>query len=306
MDFISKIRTKTYLINIFYLFSASLCFSLMTVCVKLIDSKISIYQLVFFRSLFSLIITSLILQRKKIDIWGRNKPLLILRGLLGTIALMCIFYAIRNMPLSIATVIQYTYPIFISIFASFIIKEKITLNIIFGLLFGWSGIFIIINPYQSLYSGLALDQLSILIAFCGAISTSLAYITVKRLSFDEDVFVIIKYFPLISIIILSPLVYLYWITPKPEDILWIIGIGIFTQAGQTFLTIGLKNLPATQASTINYMQVLFASIWGIYIFNERISVNFIIGSSFVLIATMFSTRKMRKRNYNNKSYSEKL
>ena len=306
MDFISKIRTKTYLINIFYLFSASLCFSLMTVCVKLIDSKISIYQLVFFRSLFSLIITSLILQRKKIDIWGRNKPLLILRGLLGTIALMCIFYAIRNMPLSIATVIQYTYPIFISIFASFIIKEKITLNIIFGLLFGWSGIFIIINPYQSLYSGLALDHLAILIAFCGAISTSLAYITVKRLSFDEDVFVIIKYFPLISIIILSPLVYLYWITPKPEDILWIIGIGIFTQAGQTFLTIGLKNLPATQASTINYMQVLFASIWGIYIFNERISVNFIIGSSFVLIATMFSTRKMRKRNYNNKSYSEKL
>ena len=131
MDFISKIRTKTYLINIFYLFSASLCFSLMTVCVKLIDSKISIYQLVFFRSLFSLIITSLILQRKKIDIWGRNKPLLILRGLLGTIALMCIFYAIRNMPLSIATVIQYTYPIFISIFASFIIKEKITLDIIF-------------------------------------------------------------------------------------------------------------------------------------------------------------------------------
>ena len=103
---------------------ASFFFSLMTLCVKNIDKRIPIYELVFFRSLLSLMITLFIINLKNINPWGNNRPLLILRGVLGTLALVCIFYAIRNMPLSISTVVQYTYPIFISIFAVVFIKEK--------------------------------------------------------------------------------------------------------------------------------------------------------------------------------------
>ena len=123
----------------FYLVFASLFFSLMTVCVKKVDSRINIYELVFFRSLISLLITSLILKKKEINPWGNNRKLLFLRGILGTVALVCIFYAIRNMPLSISTVIQYTYPIFISIFAGIFINEKITKNTLMALILGWSG-----------------------------------------------------------------------------------------------------------------------------------------------------------------------
>ena len=100
-----------------YLVFASLFFSLMTLCVKKIDQRIPIYELVFFRSLISLLITNLFISKRNINPWGKNKPLLILRGILGTIALLCIFYSIQNMPLSLSTVIQYTYPIFISIFS---------------------------------------------------------------------------------------------------------------------------------------------------------------------------------------------
>ena len=278
--------------NKFNLVFASLFFSLMTVCVKKIDEAIPIYELVFFRSIFSLIITSLIIKKKKINPWGKNKALLILRGLLGTTALMCIFYSIRNMPLSISTVIQYTYPIFISIFAALLFKEKINFKLISALFIGWFGILIILNPYQSkLYE---IDNFSVFIAFVGALTTSLAYIAVKKLSSREDIFIIIKYFPLISVITLLPIVCLNWITPQVNDLIWIIGIGIFTQAGQTFLTLGLKNLPASQASSINYLQVLFGSIWGIYIFGENITLNFVIGSLFVLLGTIISTSKMQK------------
>ena len=283
-------RIKNF--NKFYLVFASLFFSLMTVCVKKIDEAIPIYELVFFRSVFSLIITSIIIKKKKINPWGKNKSLLITRGLLGTIALVCIFYSIRNMPLSISTVIQYTYPIFISIFAAFLIKEKINFNLIFALFLGWFGILIILNPYQS--TSYEIDKLAVFIAFTGAITTSLAYIAVKKLSMQEDIFVIIKYFPLISVITLIPIVYSNWITPQVNDLIWIIGIGIFTQAGQTFLTLGLKNLPASQASSINYSQVIFGSIWGIYLFGEKITTNFVIGSIFVLLGTIISSSKIQK------------
>ena len=283
---------KVVVNNKFNLVFASLFFSLMTVCVKKIDEAIPIYELVFFRSIFSLIITSLIIKKKKINPWGKNKALLILRGLLGTTALICIFYSIRNMPLSISTVIQYTYPIFISIFAALLFKEKINFKLISALFIGWFGILIILNPYQSkLYD---IDNFSIFIAFVGALTTSLAYIAVKKLSSREDIFIIIKYFPLISVITLIPIVYANWITPQINDLIWIIGIGIFTQAGQTFLTLGLKNLPASQASSINYLQVIFGSLWGIYIFGENITINFVIGSIFVLLGTIISTSKIQK------------
>ena len=104
---IAKLEKKINSLNKFNLVFASFFFSLMTLCVKNIDKRIPIYELVLFRSLLSLIITLLIINIKKINPWGKNKPLLILRGFLGTLALVCIFYAIRNMPLSISTVIQY-------------------------------------------------------------------------------------------------------------------------------------------------------------------------------------------------------
>ena len=274
---------------------ASFFFSLMTVCVKKIDNRLPIYELVFFRSLFSLFITSLIINKRNLNPWGENKPLLVLRGVFGTIALICIFYAIRKMPLNISTVIQYTYPIFISIFAGILINEKITKNIIIACITGWLGILIILNPYQLSSLNVELNNLSILIAFLGAISTSLAYITVKKLSSTEDVFIIIKYFPLISVITLSPIVFFNWVTPNFNDLIWIIGIGIFTQAGQTFLTIGIKKLPTPEAATINYLQVFFGSLWGILFFNEIININFIFGSLLVLLGTIMTTSKILKK-----------
>ena len=292
---ISKIENRLNSLKKFNLIFASFFFSLMTLCVKKIDNAVPIYELVFFRSLISLLITRSILNHKNINPWGNNKPLLILRGLLGTLALVCIFYAIRNLPLSISTVIQYTYPIFISIFAGMFINEKITRNIVIALIIGWTGILIILNSTQLSNINVEIENIWVFIAFLGSIFTALAYVTVKKLAFTEDVYVIIQYFPLVSLIILMPITFINWVTPNWNDLIWIIGIGLFTQLGQTFLTLGLKSLPASEASTINYLQVFFGSIWGILFFNETININFLIGALLVLLGTIISTTKIIKK-----------
>jgi len=292
---ISNIEKNLDSLKKFNLVLASFFFSLMTVCVKNIDNRIPIYELVFFRSLMSLMITLSIIKIKNINPWGNNRPLLILRGVLGTSALICIFYAIRTMPLSISTVIQYTYPIFIAIFAGVFINEKTTRKLIFAIFIGWIGILVILNPTQLLDIKVEIENVSISIAFLGAILTALAYITVKKLSSKEDIYVIIEYFPLVSLITLFPIVLINWVNPNWNELIWIFGIGLFTQLGQTFLTIGLKNLPASEASTINYLQVLFGSIWGVLFFNEIININFLIGALLVLLGTIISTTKITKR-----------
>ena len=292
---IENIEKKFNSLNKFNLVFASFFFSLMTLCVKNIDKRIPIYELVLFRSLLSLIITLFIINLKNINPWGKNRPLLILRGVLGTLALVCIFYAIRSMPLSISTVIQYTYPIFISIFAGIFINEKITGDVVFAVIIGWLGILVILNPTQLSNINVDIENVSISIAFLGSIFTALAYITVKKLSFTENIYVIIEYFPLVSLITLLPIVLINWITPNWNELFWIICIGLFTQLGQTFLTIGLKKLPASEASTINYLQVLFGSIWGVLFFSEIININFILGAFLVLLGTIISATNLFKR-----------
>ena len=291
---IEKLEKQFNSLNKFNLVFASFFFSLMTVCVKLIDRRIPIYELVFFRSIMSLIITLIIIKYNDINPWGKNRPLLLLRGILGTSALICIFYAIRNMPLGISTVIQYTYPIFISIFAGIFINEKITNKLFLALIIGWFGILVIINPNQLTNINVEIKNLSISIAFLGSIFTALAYITVKKLAYTENIYVIIEYFPFVSLITLLPIVLINWVTPNLNELIWIFCIGLFTQLGQTFLTVGLKNLPASEASTINYLQVLFGSIWGVLFFSEIININFLLGAFLVLLGTIISTTKSQK------------
>ena len=67
---------------------SALSFSLMTVCIKQTENRIPIYELIFFRSIFSLLITGSMLKISGIYFWGRNKKLLFIRGLIGTGALL--------------------------------------------------------------------------------------------------------------------------------------------------------------------------------------------------------------------------
>ena len=93
---IAELEKKFNSLNKLNLVYASFFFSLMTLCVKNIDKRIPIYELVLFRSLLSLIITLFIIKLKNINPWGKNKKLLILRGVLGTLALICIFFCKRK------------------------------------------------------------------------------------------------------------------------------------------------------------------------------------------------------------------
>ena len=106
-----------------FLIGSGLAFSLMSVCVKAIEGRIPISELVFARATISIIITRYFLYKESINPWGNQKKLLIIRGLLGTIALFCIFKALTILPIAIATVIQYIYPTFTVICAYIILND---------------------------------------------------------------------------------------------------------------------------------------------------------------------------------------
>ena len=283
-----KFKLERNLKGIRFLIGSGLAFSLMSVCVKAIGGRIPISELVFARATISIIITRFFLYKNKINPWGYQKRLLIIRGLLGTVALFCIFKALTILPIATATVIQYIYPTFTVISAYIILKEFISRRIVYSIIIGWIGILLVSRPEFTTSSNVKETILAIIIAIFGALMTSLAYICVRKLSSREHPLVIIYYFPLVSIPLSIPFVINDFVLPTGTDWFWIIGIGIFTQIGQLFITEGLTLLPAGQATSLNYSQVIFASIWGVLIFQEAITSSVYVGGICVLISTIIS------------------
>ena len=84
----------------------------MTIFVKISGQDIDTFQIVFFRGVFTLVTTFIIIKKKKIYLWGKSTQKLVLRGISGTFALFFVYESIQRFLLSEATVIQYLYPLF--------------------------------------------------------------------------------------------------------------------------------------------------------------------------------------------------
>ena len=112
--------------------------------------------------------------------------------------------------------------------------------------------------------------------------------SVRQLSVREHPLVIVLYFPLVSIPTTLPLLIESMVLPRGLDWIWLLGVGLLTQLGQIWLTEGLAALPAARATSINYVQVVFATLWGVLIFAEPVTFTVILGAIFVLGATLIS------------------
>jgi len=272
---------------------SSLAFSLMTVCVKQLGGRIPVSEIVLARSIVGIALTGTTIAVAGINPMGSNRRLLLLRGIYGSIALFCFFEAITALPLASATVLQYTYPTFTAGAAWVLLAEPLRRRIGLAVALGWIGVVLVIQP-QWIGHGIAgLELIPVLLGLAGALFTALAYVCVRKLSVSEHPQVIILYFPLVSIPICLPAVMQQGVMPSGMDWLWLLGVGVMTQLGQIGVTRGLSCLPAARATSLNYVQVVFAATWGWIWFRETVNVLTLAGAALVLMASCISISAKR-------------
>ena len=268
--------------------ASALSFSLMGVCVKQVGGRIPVAEVVFARAIVSVALSWWLLHRAGIPAWGKRRWLLIWRGAIGTAALVCVYAALAALPLAAATVLQYLYPPFTALLAWLMLGEPIGKRVLAAMALGWLGVLLVAQPAGLLHGGASLALFPVLIAVAGALFTALAYVSVRSLGTSEHPLVIVFYFPLVALPLSLPLVALNPVLPTPAELLWLVGVGVFTQLGQVYLTRSLTALPAARATAISYVQVLFAGGWGWLLFGESIDSWTIAGAGLVLAATMVS------------------
>jgi drug/metabolite transporter (DMT)-like permease len=268
--------------------ASALSFSLMGVCVKQVGGRIPAAEVVLARAVVSVVLSWILLRRAGLSPWGQRRGLLIWRGAIGSVALLCVYIALTELPLASATVLQYLYPTFTTLMAWLVLGEQLNRRRLLAVLVGWSGVVLVAQPAQLLGGAASLAGPAVLIAVAGAFCTALAYVSVRTLARSEHPLVIVFYFPLVAIPLSLPLVLLNPVRPTAVELLWLLGVGVFTQLGQVLLTSGLAALPAARATAISYVQVVFAGLWGWLVFGESVDAWTVAGAGLVLAATLLS------------------
>ena len=152
-----------------YMVLATILFSVVQVLVKYLDNY-PFFELIFFRSIVSLVISVIVIKKGKISLLGNNKLFLILRGLFGTVSLCCFFYSIKHAPIGTVVTIVNIKPFLILIVAFFVLGEKFKLIQILFFFISFIGIVIINNFDNSI--GVLPIVTTILAAFFASIIVS--------------------------------------------------------------------------------------------------------------------------------------
>lgn len=266
----------------------SFWFSVMSLLVKLAGRGLPAMEVVLFRGVLTLLLSAAIVWRAGYAPFGtrETRPLLLLRGLIGSVALSCFYASIVHLPLAEASVIQYTNPIFTVVLAAAILRERIGWREVAGVLAGLAGVVLIARPAALFGGATRLDPHYLGIALLGALCSAAAYVTIRAIGQREHPQVVVLWLPMLTVPMSAPLAIASWRWPAPHEWLLLVAVGVATQLGQLELTRGLQREQAGRATAIGYVQIVFAAVWGALVFGERPGLWTVAGAVVILASTL--------------------
>lgn len=281
--------------GIFFIILSALGFAFMSLFVKL-SGDIPSMQKSFFRNLVSLVFAFYIIKKSKIGFSFKkeNLLLLILRATFGTLGIIFNYYAIENLILSDATMLNKLAPFFVIIFSFFILKEKIKLWQAISILIAFLGSLFIINP--NLIIGLlsnnipktSLNSLPALIGVLGAMCAGMAYTMVRFLSLrGEKGPFIVFFFSCFSCLAILPFVIFNFSPMSIKQLVYLLLAGLFASLGQFAITAAYANAPAKEISIFDYSQIIFSGMLGYIVFSQKPDIYSFIGYIIICSVAIF-------------------
>jgi drug/metabolite transporter (DMT)-like permease len=205
----------------------------------------------------------------------RLPGLLALRAVLGLLALEAYAWTLSVLPLADAWILQATNPLFVSLLAPVLLRERAPRLVWASLALGLCGAALIVRP------GLALSWLPGVVGVLGAVASALAYLTVRRLGRTESALTIVAAFPVVAGPLSLPFAIPVWTWPTALEWAALLGAAAAAAGGQVLMTVGLRAALAAPATVATYSGFVFAAAIGWLAFGEPLSLWTAVGTVVV-------------------------
>ncbi|XP_042315504.1 solute carrier family 35 member G1 isoform X5 [Sceloporus undulatus] len=236
-----------------------------------------------------------------------KRMFLFFRGLLGSGAMILLYYAFQVMPLADATVITFSSPVFTSLFAWIFLKEKYSLWDLLFTIFTITGVVLIARPpflFGSKVSGIEgsyTDHIKgTIAAVTSAVAAASTFVILRKVGKSVHYFLSIWYYAVIGLIVcvIALSVIGEWSLPNCGiDRFLLIAIGLLGLGGQIFLTKALQIEEAGPVAIMKTMDVVFAFILQI-LFLNHLPTWWTVGGALCVVASSSGTviRKWRQNS----------
>lgn len=265
---------------------ASALFSVMSAMVKSVGARLDSFEIGFFRCAFGLAAVLPFMLHAGPAVFRTDRPFLhLFRGLLGTTAMFCGFYAITHLPLADATAISFANSLFMIVLAVLFLGETVRWRRWSATVVGFVGVLVMVGP-----GGHGLD-LPVMAALFGTLCVATVSVVIKKLSRTEAPLSILFSFGIVSTVASAVPAVMVWQTPTTQEWILLLLIGAIGTAAQSCGIRGFRCGEATAVAPFDYTRLLFAGLFGYLLFGDVPTSQTLMGAGLIVASTLYIARR---------------
>ena len=277
------------LVGIFWMVITTILFVAVTASVRFLDGEVPAPQAAFMRYLIgTLLLTPALISLIKVK---PNRSLMkkfLLRGVVHSIGVTLWFYAMSVMPVAEVTAIGFLTYIFVSIGACLFLNEKLHKHRLTAIVISFIGALIILRPgFKEIGNG----QIGMLIA---TIVFTLSYLIAKIVSKERSSAEIVAMLSLFTTIFLIPTAIYSWEPLSIKALVVLTFTAVIATLGHITMTKAIKSAPMVVTQPILFLQLVWASIVGLFIFDENFDPFVILGGTVIMICVCYVSYREHK------------
>ncbi|MCH8106250.1 MAG: DMT family transporter [Proteobacteria bacterium] len=271
---------------------ASIVFSLMALIIKLLGQHLHITQILLVRQIGMVVMVAPAILRNFPGSLRTARPKLqLIRVLCALVAMLFGFTAVIHMPLADATAIFFAKSFFVTVFAVFFLAETVGVYRWSAVLIGFVGVMIMMQPGTDNFSIYGLASL------VGAAGAAAVMILLRLLSRSDSTDTIMTYGALgVGLVMIVPGIY-FWQPPTSTEWYLLAAVAVVSYFGQRCNIFAYKHGEASLLASLDYVRLLWATLFGFLVFGHLPGVPTWIGASIVIAAAIFTIyREMRRKS----------
>ena len=271
---------------------SALAFSILNVFVKELSFTLPIGEIAFFRGLISSIIIVGLMRYQHVHLSHRDVPTLIMRGVLGGMGMICLFYALSGMSLGDVSILSQLSAFFVVIFAAVFLKDILPKKAMIPMAMIVMGASLILHPWNySTFNSYAL------FALAQAVLSAAVYTTISKLTNGggHHQYEVVFYFLICATISGAILMGNDYIGPQGIEWLYILAMGVVSVLAQIWMTNAYAWTDPIVVSFIQYTGVFFNAVWGFFVFGEIMTILSVAGGVCIISGSMYLSKIKRDR-----------
>jgi drug/metabolite transporter (DMT)-like permease len=248
------------------------------------------FEVAFFRTVFVLIIFLPLVARNGISsLKSNNIKLQTFRAIVGSVAMLCMFYGLSITELAKATALMFTVPIFATILAILFLKEIVGIRRWLAMIVGFTGAVIVLRPDVELGFGP-------LLILCASLMWSSSMLMAKTLTKTDSISSITFWQAAGLIPATFILAVPVWQWPNLSQLFMFLMIAIAGTLVHWFLNEALKRAEISALLPLDYLRLIWSVSMGFIFFNELPHAGLWFGAALILGAsTYIGIRQVQKK-----------